>query len=138
MFVADIEELMTNASAGISRYLTRRDHLNFRCRLHSLQCVDVPTPIVMRILVREPPSLATLLHSADHSHDESGSYPYPGIQWITEQSPGHSLPDPRTKDTARTSNTWVFPRSPAWYNRLWVEREGNKVSKTICKTHSKF
>ena len=39
---------------------------------------------------------------ADHSHDKSGSYPDPGIQWITEQSPGHSLADPRTKDTART------------------------------------
>ena len=40
--------------------------------------------------------------------------PHPGIQWITEQPRGHGLADPHTKDTARTSNTWVFPRSPAW------------------------
>ena len=55
---------------------------------------------------------------ADHSHDESGRYPDPGVQWITEQPPGHGLAGPRTNDTARTSNTWS----------LHVPQPGNTVS----------
>ena len=50
---------------------------------------------------------------ADHSHDESSNYLDPGIQWITEQPAGHSLADPRTKDTAGTSNPWDIPRLTA-------------------------
>ena len=56
-------------------------------------------------------SRCTVDSRADHSHDESGSYPDPGTQWIEEQSPSHSLADPRTNDSARMLNTRVFPRS---------------------------